>query len=288
MVRLAGALLLVASGIEHLELDLAGGYGRIPTIGTLFLLQAATAFALAILVTATARPLASLGGALFALATLGGYLLSLSLGLFGFHEVVTGAGIAAGLIEIAAFSVLAMAGLSSPAVEILHRPFPPPAARMAVVPIALAALAAMAVELSVASPVGGISAAGSSIVTVVQLPRYGRVLATARGDTLYLLRGHRAAQISCGGGCLSLWPPLLVKASTHGVRAGPGLGGKLGLVPRDGKRQVTYNGYRLYTFAGDSAPRQSNGEGVISFGGTWYLVRASAVGPGSTAVTRAA
>ena len=288
----------MASGAEHLELDLAGGYGRIPAIGTLFLLQAATALALALVVAATARPLASLGGALFALATLGGYLLSLSVGLLGFHEVVTGAGIASGLIDVAAFSVLALAGVAAPAGASPESapaaagpkrsfPFPPPAARVAVLPIALAALAALAVELSVASPDGGTSAKGTSALTVVQLPRYGRVLANARGDTLYLLRGPRAAQVSCGGGCLSLWPPLLVGASAREVRAGPGLAGKIGLVPRDGERQVTYNGYRLYTYAGDSGPRQSNGEGVVSFGGTWYLVRASALGPGASAVTHA-
>ena len=61
--------------------------------------------------------------------------------------------------------------------------------------------------------------------------------------------------------------------------------GKIGLVPRDGARQVTYNGYRLYTYAGDNGPRQTNGEGIVSFGGTWYLVRATATRPATTAVT---
>ena len=286
-LRLSGALLLVASGIEHLELNLGGGYGRIPTIGPLFLLQAATAFALALAVSATPLPVVSLGGALFALATLGGYLLSLNVGLFGFHEVVTGPGIASGLIDIAAFSVLALAGTAAQGRASFRRPFRALAPGVLVVPISLAALTAFAVGLAQASPDGGVSAAGEHALTVVRLPRYGRVLANARGDTLYLLHGAGGAQVSCEGSCLSLWPPLVVGPSVRTVRAGPGALGKLGLVPRAGGRQVTYNGYRLYTYAGDTGPGQSNGEGVVSFGGTWYLVRASATRAATTAVTRA-
>jgi len=287
-LRLVGALLLVASGAEHLELNLAGGYGRIPTIGPLFLLQAATAFALALAVSVTSLPAVSLGAALFSLGTLGGYLLSLSVGLFGFHEVVTVSGIAAGLIDIAAFSVLAFAGAAASAAPSRRRPFPALTPGTVVLPVALAALAALSVELVQASPEGGVGAAGENAVSVVRLPRYGGVLATAHGDTLYLLRGATGAQISCSGGCLSLWPPLVVGSSVGAVRAVPAAPGKLGLVARDGERQVTYNGYRLYTYAGDTGPRQSNGEGVVSFGGTWYLVRASATRAATTAVTGAA
>ena len=45
--------------------------------------------------------------AAFALATLGGYLLSVWIGLFGFREIRTTAGIVAGVIEVAAFAALA-------------------------------------------------------------------------------------------------------------------------------------------------------------------------------------
>jgi predicted lipoprotein with Yx(FWY)xxD motif len=286
-LRVSGALLLVASGIEHLVLSLADGYGRIPTIGPLFVLQAATAFALALAVSATPRPVVSLGGALFALATLGGYLLSVNVGLFGFREVVTVPGIASGLINIAAFSVLGFAGTAPQAWAGCRRSFCALPPGMLVVPISLAALATFAVGLSQASPGAGVSAAGENALIVVQLPRYGGVLATAHGDTLYLLRGAGGAQVSCEGSCVSLWPPLVVGPSVRAVRAGPGVRGTLGLAPRDGGRQVTYNGYRLYTYAGDTGPRQSNGEGVVSFGGTWDLVRASATQAATTAVTHA-
>ena len=72
------------------------------------MLQAVTAFGLAAAVVATGSRLLAAAGAGFALATLGGYLLSLWVGLFGFTEIRTTAGIAAGVIELAAFAALAV------------------------------------------------------------------------------------------------------------------------------------------------------------------------------------
>jgi plastocyanin len=109
-LRLAGAALLVATGAIHLDLYLTG-YRQIPTIGWLFLLQIIAAFALAAGVLLVRGPLAAAAGAGFAVSTLGGYLLSLWIGLFGFTEVRTTAGIVAGVIEIGAFAALAALAL---------------------------------------------------------------------------------------------------------------------------------------------------------------------------------
>jgi plastocyanin len=105
-LRVAGAALLAATGAIHLDLYLTS-YRNIPTIGWLFLLQVIAAFLLAAGTLATRGPLIPAAGAGFAVATLGGYLLTLWIGLFGFQEVRTTAGIVAGLIEIAAFATLA-------------------------------------------------------------------------------------------------------------------------------------------------------------------------------------
>src|SRR5580658_6463390 len=124
MLRVAGAGLLFAAGAIHLDLYLTG-YRTIPTIGWLFLLQVIAAFALALAVLVTggrhviAGRLAAAAGAGFALATLGGYLLSVWIGLFGFKEVRTTAGIVAGVVEVAAFAVLAVLAFSSAAA---HQP----------------------------------------------------------------------------------------------------------------------------------------------------------------------
>ena len=103
VLRVAGAVLLAVSAGIHLDLYLTG-YRSIPTIGWLFLLQVIAGFALAAAVLVTRGWLVAAAGAGFALATLGGYLLSVWIGLFGFKEVRTTAGIAAGLIEVAAFA----------------------------------------------------------------------------------------------------------------------------------------------------------------------------------------
>src|SRR5690349_19363129 len=109
-LRVAGALLLVVSACIHLGLYLTG-YRSIPTIGWLFLVQFLVAFILAIGALITHSRLAAVAGAAFALSTLGCYLLAVWIGLFGYKEIRTRAGIAAGLIEVAAFATLALAAV---------------------------------------------------------------------------------------------------------------------------------------------------------------------------------
>ena len=100
-LRVAGGGLLAVTGAIHLDLYLTG-YRSIPVIGWLFLLQVIAAFGLAAAVLVSGSRLAAAAGAGFALSTLGGYLLSVWIGLFGFKEIRTTAGIVAGVIEVAA------------------------------------------------------------------------------------------------------------------------------------------------------------------------------------------
>ena len=152
-LRVAGAGLLAATGGIHLDLYLTG-YRSIPTIGWLFLLQVIAAFGLAAVVLVTGRRLAAAAGAGFALSTLGGYLLSVWIGLFGFKEVRTTAGIVAGVIEVAAFAVLAV---------LAAVPAPSPAAGAPPQPGSLAA------RLQVSALAAGLAVAGLSVVALVLL-----------------------------------------------------------------------------------------------------------------------
>ena len=113
--------MLVATGAIHLDLYLTG-YRTIPTIGWLFLLQVISAFLLAAGALATKSHLVAISGALFALSTLGGYLLSLWVGLFNFKEVYTTAGVAAGVIEVVTFAVLATVAVVPPNRAAVARP----------------------------------------------------------------------------------------------------------------------------------------------------------------------
>ena len=127
-LRISGALLLAVSAGIHLDLYLTG-YRKIPTIGWLFLLQVIVGFMLTIAALVTRSRLAAAASAALALSTLGAYLLAVWIGLFGFKEIRTRAGLAAGLIEVAAFATLALAAVSPPIPDVTppRPPVRPPA-----------------------------------------------------------------------------------------------------------------------------------------------------------------
>jgi predicted lipoprotein with Yx(FWY)xxD motif len=102
----------------------------------------------------------------------------------------------------------------------------------------------------------------------------------AAGRTVYRLRPETAHHLLCTSRlCLKFWHP--VKGSRHArLVEGAGVTGKIKLLSRaHGVEQVTLNGDPLYTFAGDSANGQANGEKIHSFGGTWLVVGAKSSGP---------
>jgi predicted lipoprotein with Yx(FWY)xxD motif len=150
----------------------------------------------------------------------------------------------------------------------------------------LAALLAAGVTMSVAGV--SISDAASAALQKVTVKPYTGILASAKHHAFYLLSNESGAKIHCRTHCLSIWPPLLVKTSVTSVSVGVGVGGKIGFVKRSSTmKQVTFNGYPIYFFTGDSGPNQVNGQGIVSDGGTWYLVRASAKSPATTKMTGA-
>jgi predicted lipoprotein with Yx(FWY)xxD motif len=267
-LRLAGAGLLFATGAIHLDLYLTG-YRSIPAIGWLFLLQVIAAFGLGVVVLVTGGWLATAAGAGFALATLGGYLLSLWIGLFGFKEVRTTAGIVAGLIEVAAFA--ALAALAALAAAPGSRGRAGAGTRVVAASVAAVSVAALAVlGASVAAANGpAATAAGGSLKTM----RIGgvTVLTNAKGHTLYWFAPDTATRSACYGTCAAYWPPV-----RGAVTAGPGVTGRLGTITRsDGPAQATYDGHPLYIYAGDTAAGQANGNRLNLNGGLWYEVTPS-------------
>ena len=277
----AGALLLAVSACIHLDLYLTG-YRSIPTIGWLFLVQVIVGFVLTAAVLVTRSSLAAAASAGFALSTLGAYLIAVWNGLFGFKEIRTRAGIAAGLIEVAAFGVLALAAIvAGPAPQADGHVSP--VARMlrqvrAAVSIVVAAVGAVSVAalalLGVAEiNAGGPPASASSAVVTLTTARIGgvTVLTNATGLTLYLFAPDTPATSKCTGSCAVYWPPV-----TGDPRAGPGVTGKLGTISRPGGgRQATYDGHPLYTYIGDGRRGEANGNDLDLNGGLWYEVRVS-------------
>lgn len=85
VLRVVCAGLLVWVGAIHLHLWMEG-YRDILTVGPLFLADAVGGFVLAAVLLVWPRPLAGLLGAGFMISTLGGLIISLNFGLFGFRE----------------------------------------------------------------------------------------------------------------------------------------------------------------------------------------------------------
>jgi predicted lipoprotein with Yx(FWY)xxD motif len=261
---IAGAALLVASGAIHLDLYLTG-YRTIPTIGWLFLLQVIAAFALALAILVTGSWLAAAAGAGFALSVLGGYLLSLWVGLFGFTEVRTTAGIVSGIIDVAAFATLAIAAAPGlPANLNLGRRLLPVVAGVSVVALALLVAA---VNTPKTQPV----ATGPDVLQARNVG--GAMLLTdSKGLTVYWFAPDTSSRSACYGSCAAYWPPV-----TGSPSAGPGVTGALGTITRTGGAiQATYDGHPLYTYIGDSAPGQDSGNDLNLNGGLWHVVTVSA------------
>ena len=257
---IVGAALLVASGAIHLDLYVTG-YRTIPTIGPLFLLQVIAAFVLAAAILVTRNWLVEAAGALFAVSVLGGYLLSLWVGLFGFTEVRTTAGIVAGIIDVAAFATLAMAAAPGlPRNLNLGRLLLPAVAGASVVALALLGAA-------VATPKSQPVATGPDVLKARTIGGVN-LLTDARGLTLYSFAPDTSTKSACYGSCAAYWPPVAGTPS-----AGPGVTGTLGTITRtDGTKQATYDGHPLYTYIADSAPGSASGNNINLNGGLWHDV----------------
>ena len=148
---------------------------------------------------------------------------------------------------------------------------------------------AMATSVATAAPAvpapraTATSASGATVITT-EHTKFGTVLVTGTGESLYTFSGDNfpfaptGLQLDCtslnvaasGAPCTTAWPPL---TATSVVAKGGVLRHELGTVTRNGVTQVTYFGQPLYGFVGDKAPRDVNGEDVAAFDGTWYLTR---------------
>ena len=108
---------------------------------------------------------------------------------------------------------------------------------------------------------------------IVRDSKYGRVLFDGRGFALYAFtRDRRGGPSRCYGACAAAWPVYYGKGA---LRAGKGVKQSLlGTVRRkDGRRQVTYNGWPLYYYVGERGrPGVILCQNVNEFGGLWLVV----------------
>jgi predicted lipoprotein with Yx(FWY)xxD motif len=142
-----------------------------------------------------------------------------------------------------------------------------------------------------ASPTGAADPAVT--VAAASVPGVGTVLVNGEGRTLYILTSEQGGRITCtdDNGCTRVWPDTELHGTTHGV-AGSGVQASMLGTIRDstGSLYLTYGGWPLYTYSGDPGPGHANGQGIVSFGGTWETLSpegspvrgASSMGGGAT------
>lgn len=117
----------------------------------------------------------------------------------------------------------------------------------------------------------GAPKSASTALGVQTVGSIGKVLDTSEGLTLYHLTTESNGKIECTGSCVSIWPPVLVQGAVPTAPAG--ISGTIGSIERpDGTTQLTFDGMPLYTYSGDSAAGQANGQGVQ---GVWFAVTPS-------------
>ena len=133
------------------------------------------------------------------------------------------------------------------------------------------ALAAVLVTIGVTAAAALASTNASTLS--LRATNVGKALVAPNGRTLYLFTADKGRKSACYGKCASVWPPLIAAHPT----VGRGLhASMLGTTKRkDGTLQVTYGGHPLYLFAKDTKPGDVRGEGIVHFGGSWWLVSAT-------------
>jgi predicted lipoprotein with Yx(FWY)xxD motif len=107
----------------------------------------------------------------------------------------------------------------------------------------------------------------------------GTVVVDGRGRTVYVLTSDGTTNAPCtdASGCTKLWLDLPLPDGSAGAKAGKGIDASLLGTKKlsGGETYPTYHGWLMYEYSGDSGPGQSNGQGIKSFGGTWYALSAS-------------
>lgn len=131
--------------------------------------------------------------------------------------------------------------------------------------VAIFAIAAALVAAGLLSSLASARTA-KRVVKQANSPALGRTVLTANnGHTLYTLSAEKNGRFICKGSCLATWIPLVVARGVKPTGPVP-----LGTVKRpDGRRQVTFRGRPLYTFAPDTRKGQAGGEGFKDVG-TWH------------------
>lgn len=116
----------------------------------------------------------------------------------------------------------------------------------------------------------------------------GPILTDSTGHALYMFALDLRTRVTCTGPCAGTWPALTITTAAHPT-AGTGVHpDELATVtdPNSGAHAITYNGYPLYYYSGDTRPGTAHGQGLFLNGGPWYVVSPTGQPLTSTPATR--
>ena len=142
-----------------------------------------------------------------------------------------------------------------------------------------AAAAATATTVSAAAAgAGGYAAPGttapaaSAAATTLTLidSSHGKILADAQGHTLYIFTKDANGTSACSDACAKAWPPAMA-TGTPSAASGITAAALATITRADGTTQLAINGQPLYTYAGDAAPGDTQGQGSNQ---VWWVVGA--------------
>jgi predicted lipoprotein with Yx(FWY)xxD motif len=97
----------------------------------------------------------------------------------------------------------------------------------------------------------------------------GTILTNGSGMTLYAFAADQKGMSNCEGSCLTYWPPVIVSSTP---KAAAGVSAQLGTIISNGHKQLTVNGWPMYTHVGDHSPGDTSGQGLNESGGLWWVV----------------
>ena len=93
----------------------------------------------------------------------------------------------------------------------------------------------------------------------------GKTFVDAKGMTLYTFDKDAGGKSMCNGPCATNWPPLAAPADAKPA-------GDMTIVTRDdGSKMWAYKGKPVYTFAKDTKPGDTTGDGFLN--GAWHIAK---------------
>jgi predicted lipoprotein with Yx(FWY)xxD motif len=143
----------------------------------------------------------------------------------------------------------------------------------AVLAVAATALLAATVPFASGATSKAAHSAAAVRVSTKTVPGLGRILVNGSGRTLYMFVPDKDKKVTCVSTCAKIWPPLF------GSKAVASGGAKQSLVGSDkdpaGGRVITYKGWPLYLYLGDTKSGVAFGQALNMNGGLWYVLAPS-------------